>query len=108
MSNVLFYKIIRVAAVDPSIELNGQSHYRIRILYKTSDRSYAVAAVRCENQREVHWISGSMSTPLQAVKMMLDGFQVCPDASEIAQQIIQRLLAAGKIVEHETANAVAA
>lgn len=94
-------KIFRITSVDPLFEADKINHFRIRVVQNRLLGGYAVAAIRCEDQQEVHWLSTSASTPLEAVKMMLDGFELSQAASETALRVIAGLLTEGKVVVRE-------
>ncbi len=109
MSNITFHQSIRITATDPLLELDGNSHFRIRVVYMSAAASAcAVAAVRCEDQREVHWLSEPTESPLEAVKMMMDGFVLASHADSVAHAIVQRLLSDGKASEVGLGRALAA
>lgn len=70
--------------------------------------SFAIAAMRCENREEIHWISVGCSTPTEVARLMRSGFELTPEATQAASEVFQELLKNGNAVVVEAACAAAA
>lgn len=91
---------IKIAAQEPVAKIADRQTYRIRIVAdkQAAQPGYAVAAMRCENREELHWLSASRSTPGEVSRLMRTGFEISTAASPIATEIVQVLLKNGSAV----------
>ena len=96
--------MVKIVAQEPFAKLEERKTYWIRVVAdKNADQPrYAVAAMRCENREEIHWLSTGKSTPTEAARMMRAGFELPPGA-ELAKEILQELLKNGQAIPVEIA-----
>lgn len=88
--------LIKVLSSEPLAKLGPAQSYWIRVVpdKRSTDALYAIAAVRCENREELHWLSAGMPTPAMAVKLMRTGF-VPEAANDLSCDIVEELLKNG-------------
>ena len=86
-----------ISSTETLVKLGSRESYRIRIvpLPGTSGEQYAIGAMRCEHPRHVELLSEPVRTPLEAARIMYDGFDVRGGASERACQILSEMLKSG-------------
>jgi len=88
--------LIKILSPEPLAKLGPAQSYWIRVVpdKRSSEALYAIAAVRCENREELHWLSAGMQSPAMAVKLMRTGF-VPEAANDLACDIVEELLKNG-------------
>lgn len=88
---------VKILSPDPLAKLGEAQTYRIRVLPDTRSQTplHAVAAMRCENRAEIHWLSAGLPSPSEVVRWMRSGFT--PTAQEgLGFGVIQELIRSGK------------
>ena len=101
---------IKIVAQEPFAKLAERMTYWIRIVpdKRTPQPSYAVAAMRCENREEIHWLSVTRSTPGEVARLMCTGFELPAGAAQLACKVLHELLRNGHAVVVDATCAVAA
>jgi|GEM_PF-5919732 len=92
--------LIKMVAQEPLAKLADRQTYWIRIVAdkQAPQPCYAVAAMRCENREELHWLSVGRSTPGEVARLMRTGFELPANVGATANEIIQELLRNGNAV----------
>jgi hypothetical protein len=88
---------VKIVALEPLAQLSETQNYWIRVLpdKRSATPLHAVAAQRCEDRSEIHWLSVGLPTPSEAVRWMRTGFT--PSAhDELGFGVIQALLRSGR------------
>src|SRR5438067_1099330 len=88
---------IKIIETEPLAKLREGHSYWIRVVLdrRSSDSLYAVAAVRCENRQEIHWLSEGVPNPKDAVKLMRIGFRTTLIAESLGHEVIEKLVNKG-------------
>jgi hypothetical protein len=89
--------MIKMTESEPLAKLREGHSYWIRVVAdkRSRDSLFAVAAVRCENRQEIHWLSQSVANPKDAVRLMREGFRTDPEAQGTALDVINKLISKG-------------
>lgn len=88
---------VKILTPDPLAKLGEAQSYRIRVVpdKRSETPLHAVAALRCENREEIHWLSAGLPSPIEAVRWMRSGFT--PSVQEgLGLGVIQELIRSGK------------
>lgn len=111
-STVSLPATVKILTQEPVAKIADRQTYWIRIVAdkQSAEPCYAIAAMRCENREEIHWLCGCRSTAGEAARLMRTGFPVAADAPAILTEIIQVLLKNGDavVVDATSCTAVAA
>ena len=89
---------IKITAVEPLVKLADDQNYRIRVVQdkRSSQRLHAVAALRCENREEIHWLSAGFSSAAETARLMRNGFTLSHAAEDqVASGLAQELIRNG-------------
>jgi hypothetical protein len=89
--------MIKMIENEPLAKLREGHSYWIRVVSDKRSREalFAVAAVRCENRQEIHWLSESVPNPTDAVRLMRAGFKTDPEVQGTALEVINKLISKG-------------
>jgi hypothetical protein len=88
---------VKILALEPLAKLGDTQNYWIRVLpdKRSETPLHAVAAMRCEDRNEIHWLSAGLPSPMEAVRWMRSGFT--PSAQDgLGFGVIQELIRTGK------------
>ncbi|MGC4072547.1 MAG: hypothetical protein QM760_08525 [Nibricoccus sp.] len=93
---------IKIVALEPLVKLANGQNYRIRIVQdkRSNEPLHAVAALRCENREEIHWLSAGLSSPVETARLMRNGFKLLQGAEDnlaygVAQELVRNGCAVG-------------
>ena len=88
---------VKITATAPFAKLESDRSYWIRVVQnrECDVPAYAIAAIRCENHEEIHWLSTTAPTPAEAAARMFAGFQTPDDVDNVGFEVISRLITDG-------------
>lgn len=106
----MFGRLVKLTAQEPFAKLEERKTYRIRVVTdkRAPQPCYAIAAMRCENREELHWLSGGSATPVEAARLMRAGFELPANTVPLVREIVQALLISGQAMAVDTPCAAAA
>jgi hypothetical protein len=95
-----FAPSLRITALEPLAKLADGQTYRIRVMQDTRspEPRHAVAALRCENRDEIHWLTEGLPSPVEASRLMRNGFTLRQTSADLAFGVAQELIRNGSAV----------
>ena len=74
---------VKITTLEPLAKLSPGRSYRIRVMKdnRLGQPLHAIAAMRCENREEIHWLSVGFPCPAETSRLMRTGFSL-PDSTE--------------------------
>lgn len=99
-STVSLPATVKIVTQEPVAKIADRQTYWIRIVAdkQSAEPCYAIAAMRCENREEIHWLCGCRSTAGEAARLMRTGFELPSNPAAISIEIIQVLLKTNEAV----------